>query len=485
METKIHSVKYNFIMNFILTASSFIFPLITFPYATRVLGVDYYGNVSFGQSVMSYFILISSLGIPSYGIRACAKVRDDKKKLSQTTKELFYLSLIATVVVYVCFFLSLGIIPKFAQNRELLIINCLSIILNTIGVQWLFSAIEQYTYITVRNISFKVITVLMMVAFVHSPDDYLIYALVCVLGASASNILNYFYMWKFVDFKQTTKCNFKPHLKPVFIFFASSAAVNVYTSLDSVMLGFLTTDREVGLYTASIRLKGVLVGLVNSLSTVLLPRMSYYVQNEMRDEYSRMLSKSFNFIMDLALPLVIFFVIFGKESLILISGTQYADATLSMQIIIPTLLFIGLSTTISNQVLIPHNRESNVCVAVWASAIVDFVLNLFLIPLLGAAGASLATLLAEIVNLVVQFVFAKELVIDSFKRISYIKILIPSIIAVVLSLGMTQFSLSNIFIDFIFKFILFFIVYGLSLLLIKEPLAKEIVDSYLVKLHLK
>lgn len=485
METKIHSVKYNFIMNFILTASSFIFPLITFPYATRVLGVDYYGNVSFGQSVMSYFILISSLGIPSYGIRACAKVRDDKKKLSQTTKELFYLNMIATVVVYVFFFLSLGIVPKFEQNKALLITNCLSIILNTIGVQWLFSAIEQYTYITVRNISFKVITVILMIAFVHSPDDYLIYTFICVIGASASNILNYFYMWKFVDFKLTTKCNFKPHLKPVMIFFASSAAVNIYTSLDSVMLGFLTTDREVGLYTASIRLKSVLVGLVNSLSTVLLPRMSYYVQNEMKDEYSRMLSKSFNFIMDLALPLVIFFVIFGKESLILISDTQYADATLSMQIIIPTLLFIGLSNTISNQVLIPHNRESNVCVAVWISAVVDFVLNLFLIPLLGAAGASLATLLAEIVNLIVQFIFSKELVIESFKRISYIKILIPSIIAVVLSFGMTQFSLSNIFIDFVLKFILFFAGYGLSLLLIKEPLAKEIIDSYLVKLHLK
>ena len=156
MNTNIRSVKYNFIMNSILTVSTVLFPLITFPFATRVLGVDYYGNVSFGQSVISYFTLFSSLGIPTYGIRACAKVRDSKEKLSQTVKELLFLNILSTIFTYIVFIWSLFCIDKFNGNMTLLLISSLSIILNTIGVQWLFSALEQYTYITVRNIAFKI-----------------------------------------------------------------------------------------------------------------------------------------------------------------------------------------------------------------------------------------------------------------------------------------------------------------------------------------
>ena len=83
-----HSVKYNFIMNFILTASNFIFPLITFPYVSRILLASGNGKVNFAASVANYFMMVASLGIPTYGIRACAKVRDDKEALSKTAQEI-------------------------------------------------------------------------------------------------------------------------------------------------------------------------------------------------------------------------------------------------------------------------------------------------------------------------------------------------------------------------------------------------------------
>lgn len=483
MNTNIRSVKYNFIMNSILTVSTVLFPLITFPFATRVLGVDYYGNVSFGQSVISYFTLFSSLGIPTYGIRACAKVRDSKEKLSQTVKELLFLNILSTIFTYIVFIWSLFCIDKFNGNMTLLLISSLSIILNTIGVQWLFSALEQYTYITVRNIAFKIIMIFMMFVFVRGPQDYLLYALITVFGGSASNILNYFYMWKFVDFKQTSKCNFKPHLKPIFIFFASSAAINIYTSLDSVMLGFLTTDREVGLYTASIRLKGALVGLVNSLGTVLLPRMSYYVEKGMKKEYTKLLTKSFNFILVISLPIVVFFIMYAQKCLIFISGNEFSAATQSMQIIIPTLLLIGLSTTISNQILIPHSKEHLVCLAVWISAFIDFILNLFLIPKFGAAGASLATLIAELFSLLIQFIFTKQTVSSAIKSINYIKIGFPLIITSFVCVCFQKIAISNLFLYLAVNTCIFFSLYILLLLIVKEPFTLEITKPYFKKIH--
>lgn len=115
---KTHSIKYNFIMNAMLTISQVIFPMITFPYYSRVLGAEGTGSIGFALAVVSYFTMIASLGVPTYGIRACAKVRDNKEKLSQTVLELLIINGITTAVMYVVYFLALAMIPRFSQEKK-------------------------------------------------------------------------------------------------------------------------------------------------------------------------------------------------------------------------------------------------------------------------------------------------------------------------------------------------------------------------------
>ena len=103
---KIHSVKYNFIMNFVLSASSFLFPLITFPYISRILGAEGNGTISFYSSIANYFLLVASLGIPTYGIRACARVRDDAEELAKTTKEILVINEVMTTLVIITYILA-------------------------------------------------------------------------------------------------------------------------------------------------------------------------------------------------------------------------------------------------------------------------------------------------------------------------------------------------------------------------------------------
>src|SRR5699024_467638 len=140
---KTHSIKYNFIMNAMLTISQVIFPMITFPYYSRVLGAEGTGSIGFALAVVSYFTMIASLGVPTYGIRACAKVRDNKEKLSQTVQELLIINGITTAVMYVVYFLALAMIPRFSQEKEILMIVSIAIVLNTMGISWLYSALEQ------------------------------------------------------------------------------------------------------------------------------------------------------------------------------------------------------------------------------------------------------------------------------------------------------------------------------------------------------
>lgn len=144
------SLKINFIMNAFLTMSSFIFPLITFPYISRILLPEGTGKVSFATSVISYFVILAQLGIPTYGIRACAKVRDNREELSKTAHELLIINIIMCCFSYLILGILLMTVPKFKSEKTLLIIVSLTLLFNTIGMEWLYKALEQYTYITIQ-----------------------------------------------------------------------------------------------------------------------------------------------------------------------------------------------------------------------------------------------------------------------------------------------------------------------------------------------
>ena len=150
---KIQTVKKNFIMNFILTAANFIFPIVTFPYVSRILLAEGTGKVAFAASIASYFSMIAALGIPTYGIRACARIRDDKNK---TVQELLIIHMSATSLALMFYFISVFIVPELYKEKTLMLINSLSILLNVFGVNWLYQALEQYSYITYRSILFMV-----------------------------------------------------------------------------------------------------------------------------------------------------------------------------------------------------------------------------------------------------------------------------------------------------------------------------------------
>lgn len=130
-------------MNALLTMSSFIFPLITFPYVSRILSPEGTGKVSFATSVIAYFALFAQLGIPTYGIRACAKVRDDKIELSRTVQEIFIINVGMTVITYIAFGIALGCVPRLQAERSLFLIMSTTLLFNGIGMDWLYRGLKN------------------------------------------------------------------------------------------------------------------------------------------------------------------------------------------------------------------------------------------------------------------------------------------------------------------------------------------------------
>ncbi len=474
-ENIVHSVKYNFIMNFILTATNFIFPLITFPYVSRVLQAAGNGRVSFASSAANYFMMVASLGIPTYGIRACARVRDNKNELSKTVQELFIINFIMTCLVTITYVVCVFSVPKFAQDKVLFFINGLNIVLNMFGMNWVYQALEQYDYITVRSIVFKVVSIILMFAFVHDQNDYVIYGAITVFAAVGSYVLNFIRLQKIIDFKLTGNYDFKQHMKPIFILFSQSLAVSIYTNLDTVMLGFMKTDVDVGYYHAAVRIKGLLLSLVTSLGNVLLPRMSYFVKQSRMNEFKKYMVKALNFELLMSISLALYFVLFAKESIRFLAGSGYDGAILAMQIITVAVVPNGLTGVLGVQVLTSLEKEKYVLLSVVVAAFVDFLLNLVFIPKYGAAGASLATAIAELLVLGIQIYYTKELLVEARREFRIHYYIILSMIAGCLSLLTLKLNIYSNFITLVISAIVFFGSYCVGLLIIKEPV---LVDTF-------
>ena len=319
-----------------------------------------------------------------------------------------------------------------------------------------------------------------MFLLVHEQEDYIIYGGITILAASASNIFNLINVHKYIGLRPVGNYNIKRHLKPVGIFFAMSCASTIYTHMDTVMLGFMTTDEEVGYYNAAVRIKSILVSIVTSLGTVLLPRASYYVQQGLKEEFRRISEKAIKFVFLIATPMMLYFILYAEQGIYFLSGPAYEKSILPMQIIMPTLLFIGLTNILGIQILVPLGKEKTVLYSEIAGAIVNLALNTILIPQIASAGAAVGTVVAEAVVLVVQCYALKNQVSEAFRAIHYGQIGVALVLATACSYWVVLLELGN-FITLVITACLFFAVYGFFLLATKETLVVEIFNQLVRK----
>lgn len=400
MDKKTPSVKLNMLMNAILTASSIVFPLITLPYITRVLGPQYLGKVYFSHSVVMMFSMIAELGIPVYGIKACAKVRENIIELSRTVHEILAINLVSCAVSYVLLTVTIVMVPGVRAEKTLIIAMSAVIILNSLGMEWLYKAIEKYTYITVRSLIFKTIALAAMFMLVKSKDDYIIYGVLTIAAASASNILNMINARRYVMLKPVGGYDPWRHIRGMMFLFMLAAAVNIYTSLDVALLDLLSGDAQAGLYGVSARIKAALVSMITSVSAVLLPRTAFYFEKGETDSFSRLIGGTLRLVVTAAVLTAVYFAVFAGDIIGVLAGDGFAGAAGSLRILMPALVLIVVSNVIGMQMLVPMDREKPVAAAAAAGAVIDLLLNLIMIPKFGPEGAAAATLAAEAAVLV-------------------------------------------------------------------------------------
>lgn len=478
-----HTVSSNIIWNGLLKIFGVIFPLITFPYATRCLGADALGRVSFVSSVISYFSLCANLGIPTYGIRACSKVRDNKKELSRTVHEILLINIATTIISYLLLYLSVLFIPRFARESELICVTSISLIFSCMGMEWLYSAIEEYRYITIRSFMFKILSIILLYVGVKDPSDYLVYAGITVIASVGSNVFNLVRIRKIIYIRPVGNYHFTKHYKPIITFFAASVAILIYTHIDTTMLGFFSSDAEVGYYTVAVKLKTVLLSAITSVGVVLLPRVTYYLSMQNEEKANRLIRTSFHLIVAVSLPLFVFFEIKAHESILLIAGKEYLQAQSSMMILMPLLLIVGCSNILVYQFILPRGMEKNYCRITVVSALIDIVINAWLIPINGALGAAIGTVVAEIVGLILMICLLKKSISTTFNGMKLHSVFISAMTAIAVT-KCSSFIISKIessFWNLFISALIFGSTYVLTLLITKDALIMEMVKTIKTK----
>ena len=431
------SLRYNYILNLIKTVSGMLFPLITFAYASRILSVDGIGKIDFVKNIVALFIIIASLGISTYGTREGAKVRNSKNNLSKLVKELLTINLIATIVSYVVFVVMVLFVPKFSQFKDIFFIYGLCIGFTAIGLDWLYNALEDFEYITIRYVLFQIISLVLMFVFVKDKDDYLVYTGILTFSSVGSHILNLFHSRKFVDYTIKVKLSIQPHIKPIFILFSYAIIGNIYLSLDSAMLGWMESAYNVGLYAAANKMNRVVLTIITSLFVVILPRASYYVKNNEKEKLNDILNKSVNFIFMLSLPLALLVFILSKDIILLLSGSDFIPATLCSRILSLVIILIPLSTMTTSEVLIPMGHEKKMFICSFVGAIINAILNFVLIPLLKENGAAIASVISELCVAILTTYFASKCIriIPAMKNIWHYAIATAAIAIILIPLS--------------------------------------------------
>ena len=456
-------------MNFILTVSNFLFPLIIFPYVSRVLLPEGTGKVAFALSIVSYFTLFASFGVATYGIRAIAQVRDDKDRLSKTMHELLFINIISMIIVYIALAIAILVVPKFAMEKELFWVTSLFILFTIIGIEWLYKGLEKYQYITIRTIIFKIASLFLVFLFVKEKSDYIIFAFISIFAIVGSGVLNLINSRKLINYTLYSEYEFKKHLKPMFVLFLTSMAIAIYTSLDEGLLGLLSSPEQVGYYNAAVRVKGILFTLITSLGVVLLPRLSYYVENHMETEFHEALAKSTNFIIVIAASVVIFFTLFAKETILILAGENYVASIIPLQIVVWALILSAITNILGIQILLPLKKDKQLLFSVLCAATVDVIANFLLVPKLAAVGTALSVIAAELSVLIVQIIILRQYIKILFSGLQLHKIIIALLIAIACALFVREIVVNtSTLIIFLCSSSVFFLAYFIILLLLKE-----------------
>lgn len=401
------SLFKNTIYNAAYNGLNIIFPLITIPYLSRILLSDGLGLVNYSRSIVSWFLIFASLGIPRYGVREIARVKNISASLNKTFTELFVYNFISTCICILAYMLAISNVRFFKTHYILYIVTGIQLFLNIINVDYLYQGLEEYGYITKRSFVVKAVSLLCMFLFVRQKEDYIAYALIQSLAVAGNYIFNFIHLRKYVHFS-FGNIELAKHTKPIIILLSTQLAVSLYSLLDTTMLGVWCSNSIIGYYTNVQKLIVTVSTITASLGGVMLPRLVYLWNNRQVEAVRNLGSKALELIIAICVPASIGIFILAPQIVRVIFGKDFIPCILTLRIFAPFVLITTIGNLYGTQLLMTFNEEKILLITVSVGSLMNMTMNYFLIPRIEQNGAAIASVITETIVLCLQIHFVNK-----------------------------------------------------------------------------
>lgn len=395
----------NYLYNAFYQIFILLVPLITTPYLARVLGPKGVGINAYTNSIIQYFILFGSIGVNLYGNRQIAYVRNNRKKMTQTFYEIFFMRIITITLAYAAFLIFL----KFTkQYQSYYLAQSVSIIAAAFDISWFFMGVENFAVTVVRNFVIKILTLICIFAFVKSYSDLFLYILILSLSLLLGNLTLFPSLHRYIGKPNFEKLNVFRHLLPSFVLFVPQIATQIYLVLNKTMLGKMISVQAAGYFDQSDKMVKMVLAVVTATGTVMLPHVANAFAHGEHEKTRKYLYESFSFVTAMSVPMTFGLIGIAHTFVPLFFTNKFSDVTPIMMIESFVILLIAWSNAIGTQYLLPTNQNKSFTTSVIFGAIVNLIANIPLIMLWGATGAAVATVLSEFSVTLYQLIVVRK-----------------------------------------------------------------------------
>lgn len=400
------SIKKNYFYNVAYQMLNLFIPLLTTPYLSRTLGAEGIGIYSFSVSIVTYFTLFATMGTATYGQREISYYQNDRQKRTEVFWNTEIFSCITTVIVLV--FYSIFIV-LFSNNDTIYLILSINIFLVAFDITWLYRGLEEFGYIILYNIVFKIINIILIFLFVNTKTDLIIYILIIAIIPFVGMLPLWLHLKKWIDKPNWKNINPFVNFKVIISLFIPTIAISIYTVLDKTMLGIITKNEiENGYYEQALKLVRTALTLITALGTVMISKIGNFYEQEEEFFLKKYIYKSYQYVWFLGIPLCLGMIAISDNMVPWFYGEGFDKIVPLLNILSFLILAIGISNVTGMQYMIPTKRERLFTYTVMTGAILNVILNMSLIPRLYSIGAAISSLIAESCISIIQIVLVRK-----------------------------------------------------------------------------
>ena len=407
-------MKRNFIYNFILTGSNLLFPLLTFPYLSRVIGAEGLGINNFILSYSQNFIILAALGLPVYGVREIARTATNKIKRSELFFELLILHLATTLFFLFAYLISISLLKEFKSYKTLSYAGGILLFANAFTCEWLFSGVSDFKYIALRSVFIKIVALLAIFTFVKQSEDFALYFFIYLAQSIITATINLNYAKKYIALVKIKSKNILRHIRPLATLGLYIVLTSLYTTLPNVLLGFYSTKAAVGYFYGSNKIIRIVISFFEAISIVMIPKLNTLIAENKDLEYKSLIQKSLHISLSIGIPLSFFLYLIAKPLVLLLAGNEFHKSVICVEIMSPIILIVAFAQIYCMQILSVNRKDIKLVKLAGLGMLINMTLNLILIPYYAEIATAFSQLLSELTVTFLAILWARKMVALKF-----------------------------------------------------------------------